>query len=575
MFTIGINAAFHDPSAALVEDGRLVAAAEEERFSRVKHGKRPVPFSAYELPFNAIDFCLREAGITLASVDHFAYSYDPYLRLDRDGAGTALKLPLEPSGQPPEEEWESAWDPLFLSYIVNAPRQLVGGVPHHLSPRFRGVSAIDPTRWHFVDHHLCHGASAFLASPFSEAAVLTIDGRGERATTTYGVGRGNRLSVIGQVVMPNSLGLLYEQVTSHLGFLHSCDEYKVMALASFGRPRFLGAFRDAIRLGAAGQYSIDTSRLWQSLGPPRLRGEPLHDRHCDIAHSLQVALEETVLEIARWLRSETGAGDLCMAGGVALNCVLNSCLRDRGPFRRLWVQPASGDAGTALGAALLVDARERRTDARDFVMEHVYFGPEYHEREIEECLLSAGLPVRRQDNVAETAAGLLAAEMVVGWFQGRMEFGPRALGNRSILASPRRADMQARLNWIKEREDFRPLAPAVLEEEAHKWFRTNGAASPFMLFVHEVLPEKAGLIPAVRHIDNSARIQTVSRKHNPLYYDLLAAFSAATGIPVLVNTSFNTRARPIVCSPQDALECFFTSPIDALIIGPFLLTKGR
>lgn len=574
MLTLGINAAFHDSSAAIIRDGRLIAAAEEERFSRIKHGKRPVPFSAYELPFHAIDYCLREAGAVLGDVDHFAYSYDPYLRLDRESAGTALKLPLEPSGQLVDPTWESPWDPLFLSYIVNAPRHLVGGVPHHLSGRFRNTRAIEPSHWHFVRHHLCHAASAFLVSPFDEAAVLTIDGRGELATTTYGAGRGNRVEEIGQVAMPHSLGLLYEQVTSHLGFLHSSDEYKVMALASFGRPRFLGVFRDAIRVGPEGRYSIDTGRLWRALGPARVPGEPLQQRHRDIAHSMQAAVEEAVLEIARWLHRATGMYDLCMAGGVALNCVLNSSIRDRGPFRRVWVQPAAGDAGTALGAALIVDGRESGRDERPPAMEHVYLGPQYSQGEIAACLRSAGLSATMPENLAEAAADLLAADMVVGWFQGRMEFGPRALGSRSILASPRRAEMQARLNSIKDREDFRPLAPAVMEEEAVAWFRTGGVASPFMLFVHEVLPDKARLVPAVCHVDNSARIQTVSRRQNPLYYDVLAAFRARTGIPVLVNTSFNTRTRPIVCTPTDALECFFTSPLDALAIGPYLLRKN-
>ncbi len=444
MLTLGINAAFHDSSAAAVVDGRLIAAAEEERFSRIKHGKRPVPFSAYELPFNAIDYCLREANATLADVDHFAYSYDPYLRLKKKSAGTALKLPLEPSIRPVDPEWESAWDPLFLSYIVNAPRHLVGGFPHHLSLRFRETKAIDPSRWHFVDHHLCHAASAFFVSPFEEAAILTIDGRGEKATTTYGLGRGNRIEPLGQVVMPHSLGLLYEQVTSHLGFLHSSDEYKVMALVSFGRPRFLGAFREAIRVGEEGRYSIDTSNLWRRLGPARAPGEPLQQRHHDIAHSMQVAMEDAVLEIARWLHRQTGAADLCMAGGVALNCVLNSSIRDRGPFSRIWIQPAAGDAGTALGAALVVDLQEGKGE-RASPMLNVYLGPEYSDAEIEACLAAAGLSASRPADIADATARLLEEDKVLGWFQGRMEFGPRALGSRSILASPRRVDMQQRL----------------------------------------------------------------------------------------------------------------------------------
>ncbi|OPY60415.1 MAG: Decarbamoylnovobiocin carbamoyltransferase [Syntrophorhabdaceae bacterium PtaU1.Bin034] len=574
MYTLGINAAFHDTAAALVKDGRVIAAAEEERFNRVKHGKRPIPFSAYELPFHAIDYCLREAGITLAGVDHVGYSYDPFLRLGKGREKEVLTLPLEPSAFPVPDEWEAAWDPLFLSFIVNAPRHLVGGVPHHLEKRFRDAR-IDLSRWHFIDHHLCHAASAFYASPFDEAAILTMDGRGEKATTTYGTGRGSQVERIGQVDMPHSLGMLYEQVTSHLGFLHSSDEYKVMALASFGRPRYLTAFRNAIRVGEEGQYQIETGRLWKELGPPRLPGEPLRQRHKDIAHSLQGALEESVLKIVRWLHQVTKSDNLCMAGGVALNCVLNSSIREQGSFRNVWVQPAAGDAGSALGAALLVDVKERHGAARPYRMEHVFLGPGYSDRDIEQALRSSGLPVNKLENVAEQTAKLLEKDMIVGWFQGRMEFGPRALGARSILASPLHADMQTRLNFIKEREDFRPVAPVVIEEEAPHWFSVNGSSSPFMLFVYDVLSDRAARIPAVCHIDGTARIQTINRDQNPRYYELLRAFQSRTGVPVLVNTSFNTRGRPIVCSPQDALECFWTTPLDALVMGTYLLTKQR
>lgn len=572
MYILGINAAFHDPAAALVKDGRVIAAAEEERFTRIKHGKRPVPFSAYELPFHAIDYCLKEAGITVNDIGHFAYSYDPLVTLGDDGQKSFLMLPLEPSAQPVDEKWETGWDPLFLSHIVNAPRHLQGGVPHHLEKRFRGAR-IDKASWHFVNHHLSHAASAFYASPFDKAAIVTIDGRGEKATTTYAMGNGNRIAPIGQVEMPHSLGILYEQVTSFLGFLHSSDEYKVMSLASYGRPRYLTDFRRAIELGEEGRYTIDASRLWRRIGPARLPGEPLTQRHKDIAHSLQVALEEAVLEILQWLWGATGADNLCMAGGVALNCVLNGRIRDSGRFRNIWVQPASGDAGTALGAALLVHAEVVPHAQRDWRMEHALLGPDFTDDEIERVLKAAGLPVHRVHNAAEDAAGLIADNKIIGWFQGRMEFGPRALGARSILASPLDAGMQAKLNLLKDREDFRPVAPAVVEEEAHAWFRTDGMTSPFMLFVCDVLPEKAHLIPAVRHVDGTARIQTVSRESNPRYYDLIRAFQRLTGVAVVVNTSFNTRNRPIVCTPRDALEAFWTSPLDALVMGSYVLTK--
>jgi carbamoyltransferase len=600
MYVLGINAAYHDSAACLVRDGQVIAAAEEERFTHVKHGKRPIPFSTYELPFHAIDYCLREAEMTLDAVDHIAYSYDPFLLLGRHRDDATITLPLEPSAHPTPAEWESAWDPLFLSSVVNAPRHLVGGVPHHLQARFRGARVDGPYRWHFVEHHLAHAASAFHASPFDCAAVLTLDGRGERATTTYNIGYGNHLERLGQVNFPHSLGLLYEQVTAYLGFLPSSDEYKVMALASFGKPRYLDEFRQMILMGAHGQYTIRLLPLAERFGSARQRGGPLEQRHYDIAHSLQAVLEEAVLAIAHWLHKATGVAALCMAGGVALNCVLNARLRDCGPFQQLWVQPAAGDAGTALGAALWIDAQERAGSGslrgRSYRMDDAFLGPAYRDEEIEQFLRWAKLPYRHLTDVAGETAELLAQDWVIGWFQHRMEFGPRALGARSILASPMHATMQARLNEIKDREDFRPVAPVVLEEEAANWFVESTAhsdgdggsegavfchaeacspiVSPFMLFVYDVRPDKADRIPAVCHVDGTARIQTISHAQHPLYYDLIKAFQARTGVPVLINTSFNTRSEPIVCSPRDAVECFWTSPLDALVIGSFLLTKA-
>lgn len=572
MYTLGINAAFHDPAACLVKDGVVVAAAEEERFSHIKHGKRPLPFSTWELPFLAIDYCLSEAGIALKDVDHVAYSFDPYLLLGEHRDAAEICLPLEPSAHPAQEEWTSVWDPLFLASIVNAPRHLASGAPHRLQARFAGVSLDGPYRWHFVDHHLAHAASAFLVSPFEEAAVMTLDGRGELATTTYSVGDGATLRRIGQVDLPHSLGLLYERVTEYLGFLASSDEYKVMALASFGKPAYMAEFRDIVRLGDGGCYRIDELRLEERFGPARERGGPLEQRHYDIAHSLQQVLEETVLELVRWLHAETGSDNLCLAGGVALNCVMNARLRDEGPFSDIWVQPAAGDAGTALGAAVVVDAGERPGSDRSWRMNDAFLGPEYGDDEIEHFLTWSKLSYRRLDDVAGETADLLAGDKIIGWFQGRHEFGPRALGSRSILASPIQPSMQEKLNEIKDREDFRPVAPVVLEEEAGAWFSGAGR-SPYMLFVNDVSPDKADHIPAVRHVDGTARIQTINEGQHPRYYQLLKEFQARTGVPVLVNTSFNTRGEPIVCSPRDAVECFWTSPLDALVIGSFLLEK--
>jgi carbamoyltransferase len=568
MYTLGINAAFHDCSACLVRDGAVLAAAEDERFTRIKHGKRPVPFTVWQLPFHAIASCLDQAGILLRDVDHVAYAYDPWLRLGPQGEQRTIALPLEPS----RADGGAAWETLGLAYVVNAPRQLAAGAPHHLRHLFAGVSPDGPYRWHFVDHHRAHEASACLAAPFDECAVLVMDGRGECACTSYGAFGGGRYTRIGQVDYPHSLGLLYEDVTAHLGFLHSSDEYKVMALASYGRPAFAAVLRELVRCRGAGQYEVARASWPEVLGPPRLPGAPLEQRHMDIAHSLQLVLEETVARIAGWLHEQTGLPNLAMAGGVALNCVLNGRLRERGPFDDIWIQPAAGDAGTALGAALWVDAQERGGAPRGWRMDHAFLGPEFSDDAIEALLRESKLAYRRSPDIVDECAALLAQDRVLGWFQGRMEFGPRALGARSILASPINADMQERLNKVKDREDFRPVAPAVPEEACADWF-VSGERSPFMLFVDRVRPDKAARIPAVRHVDGTARVQTVGRDQHPRFHALLTAFGELTGVPVLVNTSFNTRGEPIVCTPRDAIESFCTTALDALAIGPFLLEK--
>jgi len=571
MFTLGINAVFHDSSACILQDGKLLAAAEEERFTHIKHGKRPIPFSTYELPFHAIDYCLKIAGIHLNDVDHIAYSFNPYKLLGKHAKADEISLPLKPSQSTKSKDWASEWDPLFLSLIVNATGQLADGYPHHLQKRFVGAKA-SPEKWHFVDHHIAHAASAFYPSPFERAAVMVLDGRGERATSSYYIGEGNNLEMIGEVCMPHSLGLLYEEVTTHLGFLHSSDEYKVMALASYGKPKFLDVFRNMIHVKEdSGDYTIDKVDFEKVLGAKRLKNEPFTQHHFDIAHSLQKALEESAIKISNWLYKKTQCENLCLAGGVALNCVMNAVIRDNTPFKNIWVQPAAGDAGTALGAALWVDINERKNATR-YEMQHVYWGPDYEDKEVEQFLQWTKVRYKKLENVAAETANILAQDKVIGWYQGRMEFGPRALGSRSILASPVNASMQQKLNEIKDREDFRPVAPVVLEEDAGEWFE-NASYSPFMLFVYNVKEDKADKIPAVRHVDNTARIQTINRNQHPLYYDLLSEFKKKTGVPVLINTSFNTRGEPIVCTPRDAIECFWTSPFDALVINSFLLEK--
>ncbi|SAK90137.1 carbamoyltransferase [Caballeronia temeraria] len=576
MYTLGINAVYHDSAAALVKNGVVIAAAEDERFTHVKHAKRPVPFSTWQLPFDAIDYCLKEAGIELADVDHIAYSYDPQLFSGMPkNVRASIALPMMPSENPDGNPSESPWDPLFLSYIVNARGQLIDGAPHHLKRRFASGGRAPRFAWHNVDHHLCHEASAFLAAPFDDTAVLTMDGRGEGVTTSLGQFVGGEYTRLKQVELPHSLGLLYEAVTDYLGFLHSSDEYKVMALASFGKPVHVDRFREIVKYRRDGSYTVGAPRLVERFGPRRERGGPLTQHHFDIAHSLQVVLEETALELAKWLHERTGLPNLAMAGGVALNCVMNARLRDRGPFDDIWVQPAAGDAGTALGAALWTDYQERAKAgdrSRKWRMNHAYLGPAYGDDDIEVFLKWTRAPYRRLDDVAGETADLLAQNRVIGWYQGRTEFGPRALGARSILASPLEASMQARLNEIKDREDFRPVAPVVMEEHAADWF-VDARVAPFMLFVFDVRPEMKARIPAVTHIDGTARVQTVNRSQHALYYDLIAAFKERTGVPVLVNTSFNTRGEPMVNTPRDALESFWTSPLDALVIGPFLVEK--
>jgi len=573
MYTLGINAVFHDSSACIIKDGQLLAAVEEERFTHIKHGKRPIPFNTYELPFHAIDYCLSVAGITLKEVDHVAYSFDPYLLLSSQEAEQPYaEIPFNPKNTSYENKnGENPWENLFLSSILNAPDQLVDGWPHHLQKRFIGTKTTD-FEWHYVDHHTSHAASCFFPSPHQQAAIMTLDGRGELASTSYHIGENTEMTRIGQVNLPHSLGLLYERLTTYLGFLHSSDEYKVMALASYGKPEFAKDFREIIQLGLNGQYRIVDERFEERFGKARLRHEPFTQHHFNLAHSLQLVLEETVLELTNWLQKTTKMDNLCLAGGVALNCVLNAKIRDQGYFKKIWVQPAAGDSGTALGAAQYIDLQERKATHRNFVMEHAYWGPNYSDQEITSFLKWAKVPFKKMDDIATTTADLLADNKIIGWFQGRMEFGPRALGARSILASPIDPGMQKKLNEVKDREDFRPVAPVVLEEDAPEWF-IGAKKSPFMLFVHQVAEDKATQIPAVKHIDGTARIQTVNQAQHPLYYQLLKAFKAKTGVPILVNTSFNTLGKPIVCSPRDAVECFWSSPFDALIIGSYLITK--
>jgi carbamoyltransferase len=575
MYILGINAAWHDSAACLVRDGLVVAAAEEERFTGVKHHKRTTPFSAHALPFHAIGYCLDAAGIRLDQVDHVAYSIDPLILIDEESRRPEFVLPDSPPSQFSQPGYDP-WKTIFLAAVTSAPRTLLesGEVPWHLWERWgfldQGRGA-HQWRFHFVEHHMAHAASAFLPSPFESAAILTLDGAGEKVSTLLGVGRGNALEKLREVEMPHSLGKFYEHITTHLGFLSNSDEYKVMALASYGEPRYAEAFRSNFRWTGDEEFQYWWPWFEELCGPPRRPRAPMEERHFDIAASAQVVLEEASLRLADWLHRQTGETNLCLAGGVALNCVMNSRLQQDSPFQRVWVQPAAGDAGTALGAALWVWAQERDSPER-WRMEDAYLGPDYDDAAIEQALRHGKLDYERCPDIAAATAKCLAQGKVAGWFQGRMEFGPRALGARSILASPADPDMVQRLNQLKDREDFRPVAPAVLEEAAGEFFEDCQEA-PFMMFVYQVRPEQADRVPAIRHVDNTARVQTVSAARAPLYHRAISQFRELTGLPLVVNTSFNSRGQPIVCTPQDALECFYTSPIDALAIGSYLLVK--
>ncbi|MCW4355511.1 carbamoyltransferase [Hoyosella sp. YIM 151337] len=540
MRVLGINAVFHDPSAALVVDGRIVAAAEEERFSRRKHGKRPVPFAAWELPEQAAAWCLQQAGLSITDIDAVAYSYDP-ARADDDGPAT-----------------DPVWEHLRTHFAQRAPYFLRSVFPD-----------FDVSAFQHVRHHVAHAASAGLAAPFGDCAVLVTDGRGESTSALAGEYRDGKLDVLSEVALPHSLGLFYEDATEHLGFTRSSDEYKVMALASYGSPRFAPELRLRVQYLADGTFQTEHVDFGHFL-PRRARGDEFTAKHADFAASVQLVTEEVLLRMCKWLHHRTGARNLAMAGGVALNCVANTRVLDESPFDNIWVQPAAGDAGTALGAALAVAA-----EGGDAIepMRTAALGRGFTDAEIEAVLQRAKIRYERPDDLAHAVAECLADNAIVGWFQGQAEFGPRALGQRSLLAHPGYSDNLERLNDVKGREQFRPIAPMVLADRASRIFSRGPLPSPYMLFVHDVDPDWRHRIPAVTHVDGTARIQTVSAAEHPVLARTLEQFEALTGLPTVVNTSFNTAGRPIVDSPRDALECFGASPIDVLAIGPFLVRR--
>jgi len=543
---LGINAVFHDPAAALVRDGVIVAAAEEERFTRRKHGHDNVPFATWELPDRAAAWCLAKAGLAPEDLDAVAYSYDP--SLCPPVAGTTLaELPTD-------------WEALRTLFAQRAPQFLRTALP-----------GLDPAVVRYVPHHVAHAASAALAAPYPTSSVLVLDGRGETASHLAGRSVDGHLSVLHAQQLPHSLGLLYEEVTEHLGFRRSSDEYKVMALASYGTPRWLAEFTELVRTTGDGGFVVEPIE-WGSFVK---RGAGAADRvdadSADLAATVQRRLEQVLLELVAWLHAQTGDRALTMAGGVALNCVANSKIAALGPFEQVWVQPAAGDSGTALGAALHV-AHALGDDVTP--MGTAALGREWDDDALEAWLQTAQVPYHRPRDIAVTVAEELARDGIVAWFQGRSEYGPRALGHRSLLAHPGHQRNLERMNDVKGREQFRPVAPMVLLERAGDLF-AGPSPSPYMLFTHDVHPSWRSRIPVVTHVDGSARVQTVDAQQEPLVARMLGAFEQRTGLPVVVNTSLNTAGRPIVDDPRDALECFGSGPVDLLALGPFAVRRAR
>lgn len=544
MRVLGVNALFHDPAAALVIDGTVVAAAEEERFSRRKHGKRPVPFAAWELPELAMRWCLRQAGLDPTDLDAVAYSFDP--ELARPAAEMGLDDP---------------WDHLRLTYAQRAPQFLAAALP-----------GLDPERVQFVPHHVAHAASAALASGHQRSSVLVLDGRGEHASHLAGRYTGGSLETLAGQELPHSLGLLYESLTEHLGFLRSSDEYKVMALASYGRPRYLEELRELITATDDGGFHAPVPD-WSRWVPLRVDDGDLDWRgeHADLACSVQTRLEEVLVDLATWLHGQTGDKVLTMAGGTALNCVANSRIWRESPFEEVWVQPAAGDAGTALGAALQV-AADRGAEPRS--VPGADLGRSWTDDELAQALQDAQVPFTTPDDLPEQVADVMADNGVVAWFDGRSEFGPRALGHRSLLAHPGVVSNLERVNDVKGREQFRPVAPMVLADRAAEIFDDGPIPSPYMLFVHTVRPEWRERIPAAVHVDGTARIQTVHAERQPRLAAMIEAFERRTGLPVVINTSLNTAGRPMVDDPRDALELFGSAPVDLLVLGPHLVRRA-
>jgi carbamoyltransferase len=594
MYILGISAFYHDSAACLLKDGEIVAAAQEERFTRKKHDQ--------SFPNNAIKYCLEQLNISASQIDNVVFYEKPFVKFER----------------------------LLETYLAFAPRgfkSFAKAMPIWIKDKLFQKSALinnlkatldEDINWQerllFSEHHLSHAASAFYPSPFESAAVLTLDGVGEWTTTSLAVGKGSELKVLKEIHFPHSLGLLYSAFTFYTGFKVNSGEYKIMGLAPYGEPRFADLIREKlISVAEDGSFQLDmsyfnyatgltmTNKKFNILfgGPPRSPETELTQREMDLAASIQKVTEDIVIKLAKGISKETGEKNLCLAGGVALNCVVNGILMRKRVFDNVWIQPAAGDAGGALGAALSIwylhHKKKRKVSSGLDSMKGAYLGPDFEDKEIESTLKACGAIYKKleEEDLIEMVAAALADKKAIGWMQGRMEFGPRALGSRSIIADPRSKIMQKQLNIkVKYRESFRPFAPSVLREHVNDWF-DHDADSPYMLIVADVQKDKRlamtpdeeklfgidklnvprSSVPAITHIDYSARIQTVHADTNPKYHALISKFKEKTGCPIVVNTSFNVRGEPIVCSPMDAFKCFMGTELDILAIGNYLLIK--
>ena len=593
MRILGISAYYHDSAAALVENGVIIAAVQEERFTRKKHDSN--------FPINAINYCLEEAKCDLSSIDQVVFYDKPFLKFERL---LETYLTFAPHGFKSFKMAMPIWlrEKLFQKNLLR----------DELSKSLKDFDV--NKKLLFAEHHLSHAASAFFPSPYDEAVVLTLDGVGEWTTTSVCIGRGNKLAVIKEIFFPHSIGLLYSAITYYTGFKVNSGEYKVMGLAPYGQPVYKDLMlENLIDVKDDGSYRLDQSYFNYCTGltmtnkkfeklfgrPARVSEEDLDQFHMDMAASIQAVTEEVMIKLTRSLAKETGIENLCLAGGVALNCVANGKVLRDGAFKNIWIQPAAGDAGGALGAALaatyIFNNQERKVDNSRDAMRGSYLGPVFEQKDIEQRLdnIGAHYTVITDNELYKTTAQALADEKAVGWFQGRMEFGPRALGARSILGDPRSESMQKTLNLkIKYRESFRPFAPSVLREHVSEWFDLDGD-SPYMLMVADVDKSKCinmtedennlfGIdklnvsrseIPAITHVDYSARVQTVHEETNPAYYNLISEFNNLTGCPIVINTSFNVRGEPIVCTPEDAFRCFMGTEMDVLVVGNYYLKK--